>query len=239
MPRLQFALTLCALAGTCMFWIAATVAQDDLGDLDQQLQNELGDDLLEGLDDIPVDPRFGAGETTPPADLDLHKDLVDGEDIGEPPEDDLTRIARQMRQVQQRIENKQVSTDTQELQKDIVAKLDALIKELEQQKKKCSSSSSPSSSAGDPNVQQPEQQPDQGQQQPSNQPAADSTDRLGQENAATSDAAALEALVKQVWGHLPDRARQEMQNATVEDFLPKYQQIIEDYYRRLAEEPPR
>ena len=96
-----------------------------------------------------------------------------------------------------------------------------------------------SSSGNKPKVQQPDQQPDQGQQKPSNKPATDSTERLGQENAASSDAAALEALVKQVWGHLPDRARQEMQNATVEDFLPKYQQAIEDYYRRLAEEPPR
>jgi hypothetical protein len=147
-------------------------------------------------------------------------------------------IARQMQDAQRRIEEQEVSSSTQDLQKDIVAKLDALIKQLEQQKKQCNSSNSSSSSSGSPKVKQPDQ-PDQGQQRPSNKPATDSAERLGQENAAASDEAALEALVKQVWGHLPDRARQQMQNASVEDFLPKYQQVIEDYYRRLAEEPPR
>ena len=117
--------------------------------------------------------------------------------------------------------------------------MDALIKQLEQQKKQCNSSSSQSSSSGSPRINQPDQQPDQGQQNPGNSPAADSEERLGQQDAVAADEAALEALIKQVWGHLPDRARQEMQNATVEDFLPKYQQLIEDYYRRLAEEPPR
>ena len=218
----------------------AVYAQDDLGDLDEQLQSEFGDDLLEGLDDIPLDPDFGTtGSDGQPADNDLRRDLTDGEDIGQPAEDDPTRIARLMRQVQERIANHEVSAGTQNLQQEIVAELDALIKELQQQKKRSSASNSQASSASNPQVQQPDQQPDEGQQSPGNQPANNSTERLGQENAVASDAATLEALVKQVWGHLPDRARQEMQNATVEDFLPKYQQLIEDYYRRLAEEPPR
>jgi TolA-binding protein len=217
---------------------------DPDGTLDQQLLDDLGDDLLEGLDDIPVDPAFGEGDVDRPKsdrdlrDQDLREALGEGEDIGQAEEDELTRIARQMRQAQRRIEQREVSTETQEIQKNIVAQLDALIQELQEQKKKCNSSSASKPTAGSQQIKQPDQ-PNQGQQQTSNKPASDSSPRLGEEDAVAADAAAMEALIKQVWGHLPDRARQEMQNATVEDFLPKYQQVIEDYYRRLAAEPNR
>ena len=155
-------------------------AQDDLSDLDEQLQSEFGDDLLEGLDDIPLDPDFGnTDEEKSPADNDLRRDLTEGEDIGQPAEDDPTRIARLMRQAQQRIENQEVSADTQNLQQEIVAELEALIKELQRQKKQSNSSTSPSSSAGNPQVEQPDQQPDAGQQSPSNNSGDNSTERLG------------------------------------------------------------
>jgi hypothetical protein len=35
---------------------------------------------------------------------------------------------------------------------------------------------------------------------------------------------------------LPERIRQQLQNAAVERFLPKYEDLIEAYYRRLAED---
>ncbi|MCA9269945.1 MAG: hypothetical protein KDA41_15800, partial [Planctomycetales bacterium] len=85
---------------------------------------------------------------------------------------------------------------------------------------------------------QPGQQPDAGQQAAGQQPARNSTQRLGEQTVSAADAEAMEALVKRVWGHLPDRARQELQNASVEEFLPKYQQVIEEYFRRLAEQAP-
>jgi len=212
--------------------------------VDQQLRDELGGDLLEGLDDIPIDPDDLDKKDAPvaPDEQKLLDELPDGEDIGQGPEDPITRIARQMRDAQRRIEQQEMSQETQELQQRIVAQLDALIQQLQQKRQSSASGSKqPSPSAQD--IKQPKQpgegRPNQGQQQASNKPAAESTERLGQENAPDSESAALEALVKQVWGHLPDRARQEVQNATVEDFLPKYQQIIEDYYRRLAEETSR
>jgi hypothetical protein len=40
----------------------------------------------------------------------------------------------------------------------------------------------------------------------------------------------------EIWGHLPERLRQQMQNADAIEFLPQYRQLIEDYYRRLSEE---
>ena len=205
--------------------------------LDEALLEDLGDDLFEGLDDLNTDSEAGAGDQGGSSgDRNLLDELGEGEDIGSEGESELTRIARQMRRAQLRIEQQQVSDQTQEIQQDVVSKLDALIKELQEKKRQCQACASDNPKQGGQQIKQPNQ-PTDGQQQTSNKPAADSTQRLGQQNVATTDAEALEALVKQVWGHLPDRARQEMQNAAVEDFLPKYQQVIEDYYRRLAEQP--
>lgn len=46
-----------------------------------------------------------------------------------------------------------------------------------------------------------------------------------------------DVLHKDVWGMLPERQRQQMLELPVEEFLPKYELLIEDYFRRLAEEP--
>jgi hypothetical protein len=46
-------------------------------------------------------------------------------------------------------------------------------------------------------------------------------------------------MLKQIWGHLPPKIRDQMQSALIEDFLPKYERLIEEYYSRLAEEESR
>jgi hypothetical protein len=217
-------------------------AQGDSPSVDEKLEQSLEDDLLEGLDDLPT------GEDKPPArdgnpklqtenpDDQQLLDQLEGEDIGQAPEDPLSSIARKMRLAQQRLAQEEISPQTQGLQKQVVTELDALIKELQKQCKKNSSNSASSQRPSGQNVQQPDQQPDAGQQRPSTKPARESTQRLGQENAQPADPAEVQALIKRVWGHLPDRARQEMQNVSVEEFLPKYRQVIEDYFRSLAEE---
>ena len=44
-------------------------------------------------------------------------------------------------------------------------------------------------------------------------------------------------MLRRVWGHLPEKAREQMQNSIDEEFLPKYEKLIEQYYQRLAEQP--
>ena len=44
-----------------------------------------------------------------------------------------------------------------------------------------------------------------------------------------------DAATKQVWGHLPDRLRQEMNQYYKEQFMPKYNDMLRQYYSRLAE----
>lgn len=42
-------------------------------------------------------------------------------------------------------------------------------------------------------------------------------------------------LVKQAWGHLPERMREQMLQGADSEFLPEYREELRDYYRRLAE----
>ena len=43
-------------------------------------------------------------------------------------------------------------------------------------------------------------------------------------------------MLKEVWGHLPARVREQMQNSASEQFLSKYEELIEKYYERLTED---
>ena len=43
-------------------------------------------------------------------------------------------------------------------------------------------------------------------------------------------------MVKALWGNLPERDRQQMVQSFSDEFLPKYELEIEQYYRRLSEE---
>ena len=48
----------------------------------------------------------------------------------------------------------------------------------------------------------------------------------------------MRAEMKRLWGELPEQVRQQMQELPAEDFPPKYESLIEEYFRRLAEEKP-
>ena len=46
----------------------------------------------------------------------------------------------------------------------------------------------------------------------------------------------LADLYKDVWGHLPDRLRQEMDLYYREQFMPRYSELLRRYYASLAEQ---
>ena len=45
-----------------------------------------------------------------------------------------------------------------------------------------------------------------------------------------------ERIVRAIWGHLPEKLREEMQQAFKETDLPKYRPLIEQYFRAIAEQ---
>lgn len=46
-------------------------------------------------------------------------------------------------------------------------------------------------------------------------------------------------LATSVWGHLPDRVREQLQQSYRERYLPGYEDLVEQYYEALAEEQSR
>jgi hypothetical protein len=67
-------------------------------------------------------------------------------------------------------------------------------------------------------------------------PAGDgSGDRFGKASPKRKDEK-LADLYKDVWGHLPDRLRQEMDLYYREKFMPRYSELLRQYYAALAEQ---
>lgn len=191
------------------------------------------DDLFEGL---PPADKAGAkverkvdSAKTPAA----AEDLPPGEDIElGGAQDPFARIATKMQRSQQALSAGNSKAPTQDLQQEILFDLDSLLKNME---KKCkggqcnkpgSGSKSGSSSAG---------------AKPNKKPATESTARVGEagKTAGAGEKSSAEEALRAVWGHLPPKLREAMENVKADEFLPKYDRLIEEFYRRLAEQPAR
>lgn len=216
--------------------------------LDKQLRNSLDDDLFK---DLPVAPKknldqdasaipsldkkdaaTAPGKPKSALDNKLLDQLNEGEDVElKKTADPLTQIGNRMRKVEGLIQQRDTSRNTQEMQRQIATDLDSLIEQMQKQQKKSSGGKSGKSG----------QQSDAsgaGNTKPTERPS-ESTQRVDKGTAKSDNAAELQKMIKEVWGHLPPRLREQMQNVTDEQFLPQYEKLIEEYYRRLAEQGER
>ena len=229
--------------------------------LDDELLEGLGDPELEALGDKKQDekparkddaqPKSPAAKGKAPAggDLDdeLLKGLGEGEDIepggkpgkaaaGDATDNPLADLGRQMREVESRIAQTRSDEETQKLQERIASDLQKLIKELQRRKKSSSSSSSSNKNqqtAEREKVDQPESA-GAGQQAASDSPAKESTDLLKDRQSEKPETAQMDEALKDIWGQLPPHLRQQMEQYAKEELLPKYELLIEEYFRALA-----
>jgi hypothetical protein len=199
------------------------------------LLDDLGGDLFgpSKAAEIPgADPKLL--QPAPPA----------GEDLGRPSEDSpLASIVSNMKQAGQLIAQQTLTGQTAQIQESVLSSLDELIKQSEQQNQNNSQSQQ----------QQSQQQQQQASQRstpkpsPANQQAGQQ--RPGTANAARTSSERLESgaadeaagqgsreLLKDVWGQLPERVRQQLLQSSTDEFLPQYRDEIERYFKRLAEE---
>ena len=118
----------------------------------------------------------------------------------------------------------------------VVAQLDELIAELSKQ---CQGGQGQQSNNPSP---KPSQRSEAKASKPSRtaspgkSPARDSSDPLNRANTQAVDKGEVDELVKHLWGHLPERSREQVLQSFSDEFLPKYELEIEQYYRRLSEE---
>ena len=193
-------------------------AADDTRPLDKQLLDELDDDPIDPLDRLPPDgSRKLPGETSEPTD-----------------DNSLLAVARRMREVEERIGRAEVGTETRDLQQQIVTDLERMLK---QARKACKQGRpGDEQTQGTTNRQpigQPGAEPAGGNN--SNDKSVDSSQRPKQ-NGETHrpDAEEMDAVLKKLWGELPKRQREQMSQWQLEEFLPKYELLIEEYFRRLS-----
>lgn len=145
----------------------------------------------------------------------------------------LLGIARSMRLVEGLIEENESGQRTQQIQAEIISDIDSLLK---QARKKCQSCSSQSQSVAErkPTEQPKPSKPKEGSPKP--KPATTGNIKPGKAEGDMPDMAEMMAVIKQVWGELPEKERQQMLQTSVEEFLPKYADLIERYFRRLAQD---
>ncbi|KKK95447.1 hypothetical protein LCGC14_2672730, partial [marine sediment metagenome] len=74
-----------------------------------------------------------------------------------------------------------------------------------------------------------------GGQRPSERPATTSDAKSREGEARRPDMARMQEVMKKLWGELPQRDREQMLQSPPEEFLPKYELLIEQYFRRLTE----
>ena len=176
--------------------------------------------------------------TKPTGKPDAPSPIIDGEDVGGAEEDPLARVGRQMRAVEGLIERQDSADETAHLQKRIVSDLAKVIEQLESQSQKPSNSKQ-SSQQQKTAERKPVKQPGNSSQpgdKPNEKPPSDSTDRLGKNDVQRVDMDQMKGLLKDLWGQLPLRDREQMLQSSPEQFLPKYELLIEKYYKRLAEQ---
>ena len=178
--------------------------------LDAQLLDGLDGELLK---DLPGTAKSAAGPSA-----------------GQPDEPSaatspLAIVSERMRDAERRIAGRDTSRETQSVQKEIEADLARLI---EQAKQQCAACNKAGSSLG--------QQAGNSGGNPTAAPPRDSTNRIERGNKEAGETADIKDVLQRFWGHLPDKLREQMQSSLSEKFLPKYERVIEDYYRRLAEE---
>lgn len=158
-------------------------------------------------------------------------------------EKDLGKIARLMDNVERRLELARGGPKTQKTQKEIIARLDELIKKLENQQKQQQQQGGGGGGGGgqQPGGQEPgcPSGGEGSQDGPStNQPSkpADVSRIMTNSGPGHIDEKTLKQLAD-VWGKLPEGERTKAMAELTRGMPPRYRDVIENYFKKLAQNP--
>jgi hypothetical protein len=182
---------------------------EDAGSLDQALEQAV--EAAEGSDTTSndFDSRLLEG-------LDAPSDPPAGEDLGQPSErDPLSMISERMGNVARRIRDDETLQPAQQIQQDILRELKSLAEQA---------------------AQQSQQQASRATSTP--RPSQEGNDKPGSATDSATGSPRDVDPIEAVWGTLPERVRHGIRSTLHEEFLPEYEQIIREYYKRLAEQKP-
>jgi hypothetical protein len=214
-------------------WAAQPVSKKT-GPQKKMPPKSLEDELFQGLDQLPAVGKERPGKSSadqgPEVDQDRQRRLTQGEDVGQESErNSWLRIGTSMENVRGRLAVGDLGRETQQLQKMISQDLSDLMKQLRQQSN--GSSFRPGAGAAASAGIQDSDDPSS-----SSKPATDSSQRVGKGNAEPVEAGEAAATMEELWGYLPARVQAQLRGSAADQFLPKYERLLEAFYRRLAEQ---
>lgn len=252
LSRIQQAMAAAVIVMVFLSFVVAAAAPQSSN---QQSLEDLGDSLLD--DNVLKELIDAAGKASPgPAapsqnqpgllpDVDALRRMLEpdaatppaGEDLGKGGESPLARISNRMLHAGQLLAGKNSSGETRIVQEEIVSELDKLIEQLNKKCQNCSSGQC--NKAGEQQTQNSTPKPGGAKAAASagtqSRPQQSQVSSGGGSEAQPGDLADRDA-VKQLWGQLPERLRQQLLQSSADEFLPKYREELEMYFRRLAEE---
>ena len=193
----------------------------------QQRKRDTEDTIARLLDDVVDAPeRYKMVAAL------MHFDMMTWKDK------DLGAIARKMDIVERRLELARGGPQTQKTQKEIVDRLDELIKQLENQQKQQQQQGGGGGNGGQcPEGGQPgNQQGQPGNNTRSTNPQDDSRGGNGG-GPGMVDPKEFQKLV-QNWGKLPEKERADALRNLTRGAPPQYRELIENYFRKLAQAEP-
>lgn len=166
------------------------------------------------------------------------------------------KITSRMTQAKSQLGARQTGSATQDLQKQILADLDELLKSPPQPSDPNSggsggsSNSNASSSASNqknpsqpqrgekssnPSMSNPQKSGSKAGEEQDRETADDSEERTGERQRGSLPELPRQRLEVDVWGHLPENVREKLLNAYGERMVPEYADLVQRFYRSLAE----
>ena len=144
----------------------------------------------------------------------------------------MIHIGQHMQAVKKRLAESHSGKATQKMQAQIVEDLNNLLSKLES-----SEQQQPSSMQRQPPL--PSQKPEKPQNSTS-QKTPSQTSQSAKQAGQTAAAEHIQrnssrALLKAIWGHLPDRLREQLEQRADLVFLPQYELLIESYFEALLD----
>ena len=108
----------------------------------------------------------------------------------------------------------------------------------QQQAKNSRGGQSPMPKSGDPKGQQPMPKPMDGsaQNDPKEGKAGQTAGKPNAKSPKDKDEMMRADLYKDIWGHLPEKMRLEMDSYFKERFMPRYNELLKQYYSTIAEQ---
>jgi hypothetical protein len=176
----------------------------------------------------PVRPKEPKDEPAPP-------DARDAAEI-------LLRVSQNMHLAEERLGRRDPGENTRQIQRDVLKDLDSLIEQAKRQQRQQTQNASGSFR---PRDHRREMAGNQERRQGRRQPKSESMPRPQQQQTANAGGGSdkekskamnkIADLYKGVWGHLPETLRQEMDQYAKEHFIPKYGDLLKQYYATIAE----